>query len=160
MHWGEPQSNVSYVRHFTLNQAIIFEAWQLVLSVMIVFLGAWIIKTLGETFHGKHTLNQSFTVVAYGLSPFFTLRLLDAFTINPWVAWAFGMMLSASILYLGVPRIMRPDPPHAFGLYLMSLLMLVIATGLARFVTAWYLQGRFSSAESVVFLVKQNGLFS
>lgn len=160
MHWGEPQGRVKYIRHFTLNQAVTFELAQLLLSLVIVFAGAWIIKSLGETFHGKHTINQSFTVVAYGLSPLFTLRLMDAFAISPWIAWAFGIMLSASILYHGVPRIMQPDPPHAFGLYFMSVLMLIIATGLARFVTAWYLEGRFKTVESVVSMLNPVALFS
>jgi hypothetical protein len=147
--WGEPQSNVTYVRHFTVEEAAVFLGLQLALTLLIVFVAAWIIKSLGETFHGRHTYNQSFTVVAYGLSPMFTLRLLDAFTISPWVAWAAGIVVSVAILYHGVPRIMRPDPPHAFGLYLTSSLMLVLATGLARFVSAWYLLGKFESAKPV-----------
>ena len=38
-------------------------------------------------------------------------------------------MLSIKILYHGVPRIMLPDPPDAFGLYLMSALLLTMVTG-------------------------------
>ena len=160
MHWGEPQWNLNRVRQFTLNEALEFELGQLLLSILVVFVGAWIIKSLGETFHGKHNINQSFTVVAYGLSPLFTLRLLDTFAISPWVPWAVGILLAATILYQGLPRIMRPDPPHALGLYLMSVLMLTIATGLARFVTAWYLQGRFTPAESIAHFLNSASLFS
>jgi hypothetical protein len=150
VHWGEHQGNVNYIRRFTLQEAVFFELAQLALTVVITFVGAWIIKSLGETFHGKHTINQCFTVVAYGLGPLFTLRLLDALPISPWIAWAFGIMLCTAVLYQGVPRIMRPDPPHAFGLYLMSALMLTIATGLARFVLTWYLQGRFKTAATAL----------
>ena len=45
-------------------------------------------------------------------------------------------------LYQGVPRILDPDPPNAFGLFFMSALVLFATTGLERFVTAWYLTGR------------------
>ena len=38
---------------------------------------------------------------------------------------------------------MDPDPSHAFGLFFMSALLLVLITGLVRFVTAAYLQGKF-----------------
>ena len=38
---------------------------------------------------------------------------------------------------------MEPDPSHAFGLYLMSALLLVLVSGLVRFVTAAYLGGKF-----------------
>jgi len=54
------------------------------------------------------------------------------------------------VLYQGVPRMMEPDPPHAFGLYLMSSLLLLFITGLARFVTAWYLQGKFLTVDAFV----------
>ena len=37
------------------------------------------VKSIGETFHGRHTYTQAFTTVAYSLSPLFLLRLLDAF---------------------------------------------------------------------------------
>lgn len=149
VHWGERQKDMNYVRQFSAIEALTYETAQLVLSVGIVFVGAKIIKSLSETFHGRHTFRQAFMVVVYGLSPLFTLRLLDVFVISPWVAWAAGMLLSTVVLYHGVPRAMQPDPAHAFGLYLMSTLLLAIASGLVRFVTAWYLQGRFKTLESV-----------
>lgn len=45
---------------------------------------------------------------------------------------------------------MMPDPPHAFGLYLMNSLLLILITGLARFVTAWYLSGHFKPVEGLI----------
>ena len=38
---------------------------------------------------------------------------------------------------------MKPDPSHAFGLFLMSTFLMVMITGLGRFFTAWYLMGQF-----------------
>jgi hypothetical protein len=45
---------------------------------------------------------------------------------------------------------MQPDPSHAFGLYLVSAILLVIITGLGRFLTAWYLRGEFKSVEEII----------
>jgi len=148
MRWGEPQKVVIRDKFFTLNEAAGYEAVQLALSVCVVVIGALVVKSLGETFHGRHSFKQAFTTVTYGLSPFFTLRLIDATTINPWVAWAAGIALTTVVLYHGVPRAMDPDPAHGFGLYLMSALLLAMATGLVRFITAWYLQGRFGLSET------------
>jgi hypothetical protein len=53
-------------------------------------------------------------------------------------------------LYHGVPRMMEPDPPHAFGLFLMSSLLLLIVTGLLRFVTWWYLAGKLTKLQAMV----------
>lgn len=150
VHWGKWQRDVEFLKKFDAGEAVVYEIGQLLWGLGIVLLAAKIIKSLGETFHGRHTYTQTFTAVAYGISPLFLLRLLDAFPGNPWISWSIGILLAVGVLYQGVPRVMQPDPPHAFGLYLMSALLLVIITGLARFVTAWYLQGRFTGIESVI----------
>jgi hypothetical protein len=150
-HWGKNQVLVDRLKTFTLPETVVFEAFQFVLSLVIVFIGAKVVKALGETFRGRHTYAQTFTLVAYGLGPVFLLRLLDAIRgVSPWVSWAIGILLTIAVLYHGVPQVMQPDPPHAFGLYLMSSLLLFLITGLARFVTAWYLEGRFTRLEPLI----------
>jgi len=46
--------------------------------------------------------------------------------------------------------VMLPDPPHAFGLFLMSSLLLVMITGLGRVVTGCFLLGYFKPIENLV----------
>ncbi len=148
--WGRARE-LGPRRIYNTGEVIIFEATQFILFVAVVFIGARLIKSVGETFHGRHTFTQTFAVVAYGLSPLFLLHLLNAVKdISPWMTWAIGIILSMAVLYQGVPRMMEPDPPHAFGLYLMSSLILLFITGLARFVTAWYLQGKFHTVDAFV----------
>lgn len=142
--WGKWRSQVRRVMPLTIQQVLVYEAAQFTFGLLLVFVGAKLIKSLGETFHGRHTFTQAFTTVAYGLGPVFLVRMFDAFpTISPWVTWAIGIALSAAVLYHGVPRVMQPDPPHAFGLYLTSVLLLAMTSGLVRFITAWALQGKF-----------------
>jgi hypothetical protein len=144
MQYGEQQVGLrKFIRKLSLEEAVGYQAAQMILSVAVVFVGATIMKSLGETFHGRNTYSQAFKTVAYGLSPLFALRVLDTFSISPWIAWTLGILLSATVLYHGVPRIMQPDPSHAFGLFLTSILVLTITTGLLRYVTAGYLQGQF-----------------
>jgi len=151
VHWGKWQTPITRLKIFRLGEAVGFELMQLVLSLGLVFLGAKLIENLAETFHGRHNYRQAFTVVAYGLGPLFLLRLLDAFAgISPWVSWAVGISLSIAVLYHGVPRVMQPDPPQAFGLYLSSCVLAVLLGFLQRFITAWYLQGRFNKLEPII----------
>jgi hypothetical protein len=150
-HWGKWRADVNRLKVFSVPEAIAFEVGQFILTLAVVFIGSHLIKSLGETFHGRHTLTQTFTTVTYSLSPLFLLRALDAFKwSNPWVLWGAGMLLSIAVLYHGLPRVMLPDPPHAFGLYLSSAIFLTIVTGLARFLTWWYLQGHFEKLETWV----------
>jgi Yip1 domain len=142
--WGRLQSGVVGIKRFTPGEALIIEMLQLLLMSVILVVSAHLIKSLGETFHGRHTYQQAFTVVIYGLSPMFLLRLLDVFpTMNLWIPWGLGILLTVKVLYEGVPRIMLPDPPHAFGLYLMSCLLLTMVTAVERFVIIGYLTGWF-----------------
>jgi hypothetical protein len=135
----------------SIREAIVYETGQALLFLVIILFGAKVIKAIGETFHGRHTYQQAFITVAYGLSPWLLFRFLDFFpAISPWVSWGVGIMLSIAVLYQGVPRIMEPDPPNAFGLYLMSSLLLFLVTGLVRFMTVWFLQGRFVKLEAML----------
>ena len=139
---------------FATGEAVILESVQFLVSIGLVFLGATLVRSIGETFHGRHTITQAFATVAYGLAPLFLLRLCDPLSTDPiwvpWVTWSIGILLSIAVLYHGVPRMMQPDPSHAFGLFLMSSLLLLLITGLVRFVTIWYLQGKFTTLEGSV----------
>ena len=149
--WGKTQGEYAHTRLFSPKEAFVFETGQFVIYLAIFFIGAKLIKSIGETFHGRHTYSQAFTTIAYGLSPLLLLRLLDALPgMSPWVSWPIGIILSIGVLYQGIPRIMEPDPPHAFGLYLMSALLLCLITGLFRFLTAWYLTGKFVKLDSII----------
>jgi hypothetical protein len=151
VHWGKYRGVVSRLRSFPVLEAAIFECAQVALWLLIILVCARVLKSMCETFHGQHSFPQAFATVAYGLSPLFLVHLLDVFpAVSPWVSWTLGIMLSVAVLYQGVPRMMEPDPPHAFGLYLMCSLTVLLATGLLRLVTAWYLQGKFGRFETLL----------
>src|SRR5437762_4255407 len=90
-------------------------------------------------------------MVAYGLGPLFLFRLLEGFKdLSPWMSWGIGFLLAVRVLYHGVPRVMQPDPPHAFGLFLMSAFLLMLTTGMAQLVAACYLQGKLTKLEAII----------
>jgi hypothetical protein len=151
VYWGRAEGQHSRLKKFPVSQTLSYEALQFVASLGLVFLAAGLFKSLGDTFHGRHTFQQTFTVAAYGLGPLFLLRLLDAHPIMPlWLTWTVGIFLSLGAIYTGLPIVMRPDPAHAFGLYLISALLLFLISGLMRFVTAWYLNGRLASVDALI----------
>ena len=154
IHWGKQRGQMREIAHmksFTRGEAVLIETGQILLSLMVVFVGTYMVKSLSETFHGRSTYTQAFSSVAYGLGPFFLLHALDAFpSVSPWVTWAVGISLASVALYHGLPRMMEPDPSHAFGLFLMSSVLLLFLTGIVRFVTWWYLSGKFVKLDAVI----------
>ena len=149
--WGKRQAAIGLVRKFSASEAAVYELVQSLLMLMTIAACAYFLKMLGHTDRRSVTYRQTFTAVIYGLSPLFLLRLLDAVPlINPWTIWGVGIAFSISILYHGIPRVMDPDPTDAFGLYFISSVGLVAATGLERFITVWYLEGRMRSLDNIV----------
>jgi hypothetical protein len=141
--WGKWQEKFHKFRDFTPHEVVGFEAVHFALLLATVFITALLILRISQTFHERHSYLQAFTVTAYGLSPLFVTRLLDAApTMNPWVSWGLGVILCIWILYQGLPRLMLPDPTHAFGLYLSSAIVIILTTGMARLITAMYLLGQ------------------
>jgi hypothetical protein len=151
VYWGKPRGEIPHLVNFSVRQAVLYEVAQVLLTLGIILFLAKMIKSLGETFHGRHTFRQAFTVTAYGFGPLLWLRLFDAFPgLSPWLTWGIGAILSTSVLYYGLPLVMQPDPPHTFGLYMMSSILLILVTGLARFVTIFYLAGKFTKLDDLV----------
>jgi hypothetical protein len=135
-------------RQYDLEELKVYGALQFSLSLVIVFVGAWFIRYLSETFRGESDFTHAFRVVAYALGPLFLCRLLDGVPmVQWWLAWAIGIVLTVSTMYHGVPRVMDPDPPQAFGLYVTSAFLLTIVSGLARYLSNWWLEGKFARAQ-------------
>jgi Yip1 domain len=149
--WGRWQSALSQIKTFPAREALVYETAELLLMAVIILVVAQFIKALGDTFHVRQTYANTLTVVIYGLSPVFLLRLLDVFPmVNLWLPWAVGIMLTIKTLYHGVPRILQPAPPDAFGLYLMSALLLAMATALERYISAGCLGGNFKPVDNLI----------
>ncbi len=146
-----PRGAMGHRDTLPLKEAILFELLAAVLWIVVVLVLGRLVKALGDTFHGRHSFRQAFTVSAYALGPMLLLRMLDVVPgLSPWLSWGIGMALTASLLYYGIPIIMQPDPPHAFGLYMISVLLTAMVTGLLRFVTGWYIQGRLGKLEALI----------
>jgi uncharacterized membrane protein YecN with MAPEG domain len=151
MHWGKWQGEPVHIHKLSLGESIVFEAGQFLATLLIIAINTVLAKSIGSTFHGRHTLAQGFTAISYGLAPLFLCRLLNAFSdVNPWLSWAIGILLSIALLYHGVPLAMDPDPAHAFGLYMITSLMLLMTTGMLELITAFYLHGNFPKLEHAI----------
>jgi len=121
--------------------ALRYAAIQFGFGLLIVFGGALIYRKIGESFHRRHTYTETFTTLAYSTSPLFLLRALDGVpALNTWVCWGIGIALSVAALYRGIPRIMKPDPSNALGLYILCALLLAAVSGLTHFLATLVLQ--------------------
>jgi hypothetical protein len=124
-----------------------YEIAQFVLGLAVCFLGAWLFQKFGAGFHRAHLYSDCFATLGYSLGPHFLLRILNGWpALNTWIAWAIGALLALSILYRGIPRLMKPDPSNALGLYLMCSLLILVLTGLSHFVATLILEEKILQA--------------
>jgi hypothetical protein len=118
-----------------------YEVAQFVLGLVISFLGGWLFQKTGEGFHRRHSYSECFAALGYSLGPYFLIRMLDGWpALNTWIIWAIGVLPAMSVLYRGIPRLMKPDPSNALGLYLLCSLLVVIMTGLSHFLAVLVLE--------------------
>jgi hypothetical protein len=104
-------------------------------AIVIAFVGAWIFKAIGEGFHRRQPYTDAFATLGYSVGPYYLTRMLDgAPFMNTWICWAIGAALVVSVLYRGVPRLMRPDPSNALGVYLLCSFLLVAILAVSHFV--------------------------
>jgi len=151
-HWGKWQKGeVSYLKKFSVPETVVVEASHSVLLLGVAFVGAVAAKSFAGTFHRRHTFTHAFTAIAYGLGPLLVLRMADlSAEITPWVPWGVGIVLTVSVLYHGLPCVLRPDPPHAIGLYFLTSLTLIVIAGLVRLIYLFYVEGRFKGLTKIV----------
>ncbi len=141
-HWGKWQPKFQIIKTFTLHEVMAYELCQFFVLLGMVLICALLILRVSQTFHERNKYLQAFTLTAYGFAPILLIHLLDvAPGMNPFATWGIGVAFTVWILYQGIPRVLQPDPTHAFGLYLSTIIVIVLTTGLARLMTAMYLLG-------------------
>lgn len=112
-----------------------YEIVQLVLGLIIAFGGAATFRMIAQSFHRRHSYTECFATLGYSLGPYFLLRILDGWpALITWIPFAIGVLLALSVLYRGIPRLMKPDPSNALGVYLLCSMLLIVVTALAHFI--------------------------
>jgi len=150
--WGRShKGEFPYIKKYQVSEVVVIEVVLSLIYLGLAFLIAHLAKHFASTFHTRSTFRQAFTAIAFGLSPLITLRLGDLIPgLTAWVPWGVGMALTVGVLYLGLPTLLKPDPPHAFGLYFMTSLTLVVTFGLWRLLTWQFFLGRFPGVERAI----------
>ena len=147
--WGKWQPRYQKFRAFTLRDIITFEIIQTGLLLALVFVSALLLLRLSQTFDNRRSYLCAFTTMAYGYSPLFLLHLLDTGPMmSPWLSALIGILLTAWVLYQGIPRVLQPNPTHAFGLYLSAMFLVVLTAGFTRTLTGLFLLGELDYRNS------------
>jgi hypothetical protein len=148
-HWGKWQPKFQIVKTFAPAEVLTYEIIQFSLLLATILISSLLILRVSQTFHSRNNYLQAFTLTAYAYSPILLFHFFNvASGMNPAGPWVIGIALTVWILYQGIPRVLMPDPTHAFGLYLSAMFVVILTSGLERLITAMYLLGYMSFEHS------------
>ena len=133
--WLAPKFDEQGVKVIPRDIALKHAAIQFGAGMLVILFFAPLIQLCSKTFHNRNTFTQCFTVAAYALGPFYLIHIFDAIPVlSPWITFAVGIFFSFGTLYHAIPQVLKPDPPHAFGLFLMSGFVLTMLSVIAQMV--------------------------
>jgi hypothetical protein len=108
-----------------------------------IAISALVLTWVAASFQLHNSFGQCFTLMAYGFSPILLGRYLDAIpALNTWVCWSIGVFVALSVLYHGVGHALKPEQTKGFGLYLLSIMLVVASSALSHFTARAILLGR------------------
>jgi hypothetical protein len=108
--------------------AIAMLIYQLVMSVVSVFVLGFIIDVLAPTFGGQKNFNQAIKVAAYSYTAGWLGAVLG---IIPFIGWLLGLIVALYgiyLLYLGLPRVMKNPQEKSVG-YTVVVVIVAIVVG-------------------------------
>lgn len=141
--WGESRGEFGYVVKVSQELSIVYVTSEFVLLMASIFIGAKCLHWITHSFQVQIPFTPCFTLMAYGFGPIYLTRYFDALpALSTWACWTLGTLLSASALYHGVALALKPEQTKGFGLYLVSLIITVLASGLSHFVALAILHGK------------------
>jgi hypothetical protein len=119
-----------------------FEVLQVITLLAMIWVSALLVHKISQTFHDRPLFLKAYTTIAYAYCPMLLAHFLDyGGSVNPAAGWLLGIGCAVWVLYQGIPRILQPDPTHAFGVYLTTNVVVIMTSGLFRLFTAMYLLG-------------------
>lgn len=126
----------------TPEKALRFVVGQAVISVITVFLLGLLLQLLLRSFHLRAPFRLPFTVMAHCFGLLLLMQAVDGIPAVPtWLCRIVGAVLAAKVFYIGLIRVVRPDPSTALGLYFLGALLLFAFAGISHFVALQILDG-------------------
>jgi hypothetical protein len=143
--FGAQKGGLGRIIFLDPSKVMTLELIQCALGVALLFLGSKMILWICSSFHEETTYKQAFNLTAYGLTPVFWMRFLDAFPMVPsWFCWGMGAVGITYVLYHGVALILQPNTSIGFGLYLVTCFTLIALSGMAHFLAQGFAYGNFN----------------
>lgn len=128
--FGTHDGSTQRAQKVSLDLALRYGTTHVVLALGFTFLASYMVHSIVGGIHTRHNYSQCLNIIAYSLGPAYLLRFADAWDfLNTWVVLGAAVFVIFSVLYSGVPQMIKPDPAKAFGLYLTLAVIVAVCHG-------------------------------
>jgi hypothetical protein len=117
-----------------------------ILSLLLVYVMAWIINALAGSFSGQANLVQALKTVAYAWTAWWVASIA---VIVPWLGFLImlaGGIYSIYLLYLGLPHTMKCPPEKAAGYTAVSVIIAIVLGWIVSLIVGLIFVGAVGSA--------------
>lgn len=143
--FGYRKPGLDALVHLEPSEVFRYETLRVVFNILAILFGGLLVRSAAIGSNFRASFSQCATLVGYGFAPIFFMWFFDAIPgLNTWVCWGVGMALSLSVLYHGVGLMLKPDQTKGFGLYLITVLVVLFLSAIAQLYSAYLLDGRSS----------------
>jgi hypothetical protein len=112
-------------------------------SIAVILVGSALLWSIAPSFNLQTGFGTWLVLMGYCYAPIYLSRLPDALPqINSWVCYAIGAALTVRVLYHGVAYWLKPEQTKGLGVLLMSVILIVVLSGLVHFASIQVLHGR------------------
>jgi hypothetical protein len=118
-----------------LGTVLTFLVLQIFLGLIGVYVTAWVINTLAPQFEATADMDQAFKLSAFFPTAIWVAGLLTILPQLSALVWL-GIFYSFYLLYLGIPKLMKPAPDKAttytIAIVIVSIVIFIVMGSLAR----------------------------
>ena len=141
--WGEPRAGLASWIKYSQEAIMRYSGAQAALFMASILFGALIMQWVAHGSQVQTGYTQCFTLMAYSFCPFLLVRFFDAIPgLNSWVCWGLGALGALAVLYHGVGLALKPDQTKGFGLYLVSIIIVLFSGFFSHFMAQFILRGK------------------
>jgi hypothetical protein len=148
--FGEKRGEFAKVAQISKQVVVKHAIVETVAGLLVALVAAKLIAHVGSGMNLYVGYGRIFAVVACAMMPFYLLKIPDGHPFFPtWVCFAVGAALCCAILYHGVGLGLQPEQTKGFGLFMLTLMIVVALAGVAHLLSVVTLDGKLLESWTV-----------
>ena len=129
--------------HYGVGYALSFAVVSYALSLLAIYISAWVVDALAPSFGGQKNLVQALKAVAYAYTAVWVASIIGIVPGLGLLAMLAGVVYSIFLLNMGLPFTMHCPPDKSIGYTAVSIIVAIVLSFIVNAVVGWILLAGF-----------------